>query len=94
MSKTLTIGNKHYCVFCGNEIQPTVTEDCTSYNCTCQDAIDYSQAEKTAFQLQLEAMKIMSKAPKPRFGLKTICAQLSEIDNEPDEHDYSPDCTA
>lgn len=74
----LKIGNKRFCAFCGKEITPS-TEG--QYTCQCSDAQQCREAERTAWQLQCEASKILNKAPKPKYGIYATIAILN--DNSP-----------
>ena len=82
----LTIGNKNFCAFCGNEI---TTDMDGQLLCQCNDAKQYRNALHVALQLEMEANKTMNNAPKPRYELQTVCRPISRntenVETEDDE---------
>ena len=86
----LTIGNKNFCAFCGNEIHHDKDGQLL---CQCTDAIQYRNALHLALQLEMEANKTLNNAPKPRYEIKTVCAPIQQNDCEPylnDDEDCVP----
>lgn len=83
----LSIGNKNFCAFCGDEILPDKDGQLL---CDCDDAKQFRNALHVALQLEMEANKTMNNAPKPRYELCTVCRPISSntdsttsVDNEP-----------
>ena len=74
----LTIGNKNFCAFCGDEINYDNTGQLI---CDCNDSKLYRNALHTALQLEMEANKTMNNAPKPRYELQTVCRPISSNAN-------------
>lgn len=82
----LTIGNKNFCAFCGNEINHDKDGQLL---CQCNDAKQYRNALHVALQLEMEANRTMNSAPKPRYELRTVCCPISRntenVETEDDE---------
>jgi hypothetical protein len=82
----LSIGNKNFCAFCGNEIHH---DDNGQLLCDCNDAKQFRNALHVALQLEMEANKTMKNAPKPRYELRTVCRPIStnteNVETENDE---------
>ena len=82
----LRIADKRFCAFCGNQINP---DEHGAFHCQCNDAIQYRKALIAKLQLEIEASKVMANAPKPKFGLSTVCMPLKDIEpsqnNAPDD---------
>lgn len=71
----LHINDKIYCAFCGNEIE---RDSNRRYLCQCKDAVSYRKAVSTKIQMEIEMIKLMDNAPKPKYGIKTIIAPINE----------------
>jgi hypothetical protein len=83
----LTIGEKNFCAFCGDEI---IYDKDGQLLCNCDDAKWYRNALHIALQLEMEANKAMSNAPKPRYELRTVCRPISANVENSDKEDDEP----
>ena len=78
----IIIGNTRYCAYCGKQITPNENG---AVICNCKDAQTAYNILKTAQQLEFEAVKLRNSIPKPRFGLQTVCAPMSQPNTPPDD---------
>jgi hypothetical protein len=83
----LTIGEKNFCAFCGDEI---IYDKDGQLLCNCDDAKRYRNALHIALQLEMEANKTMNNAPKPRYELRTVCQPISRKPEKTDTEDGEP----
>ena len=83
----LTIGNKSFCAFCGNEIHH---DNDGQLLCQCNEAKQFRNALHIALQLEMEANKTMNSAPKPRYELRTVCRPISTSSNCANTEDDEP----
>lgn len=69
----LKIDDKRICAYCGKTVLP---DKYKTYRCSCPDAqLAYSLIDK-AIDMEIEANILRTQIPKPRFGLKTVCAPI------------------
>ena len=83
----LSIGNKNFCAFCGNEITPDKNGQLL---CQCDEAKQFRNALHVALQLEMEANKTMNSAPKPHYELRTVCRPISTNVENSDAEDDEP----
>jgi hypothetical protein len=83
----LSIGNKNFCAFCGNEI---LHDNDGQLLCKCEDAKQFRNALHVALQLEMEANKTMNNAPKPRYELRTVCRPISSNTGNTTSDDDEP----
>lgn len=78
----LKIDDKRICAYCGKIVSP---DKYNTYRCSCTDAqLAYSLIDK-AIDMEIEANILRTQIPKPRFGLKTVCAPIDFADTTEDD---------
>lgn len=78
----LKINDERICAYCGKNVTPNKYD---TYRCSCPDAqLAYSLIDK-ALDLEIEANKLRTQIPNPRFGLKTVCAPIDFADTSEDD---------
>lgn len=80
-TSTITIGSKHYCVYCGQEVLPDVViedhcDSYTYYHCSCECAQIEHKLKSEIEQKKREIKTLESRLPKPKYGMVTKFQKL------------------